>query len=207
MALHAGRWDVVRPLLEKPEQQWERLFDSSLILCRETAAAWNVSWQDALRVLRIQEYTGQVRRGYFVEGLSGAQFIRDKDFHSVRLALEQPQEEIIWLSAVDPVQIWGKVIPHLDGRSFTNVPGTAVAVKAGVPEAVFERQGKTLRIFGKWEEMTGKQMLERFAEAFRGKRLFAGIKRVVVKEYPAEAAAALAAAGFIREMQDYVLYL
>ena len=206
MALHAGRWDVVRPLLEKPEQQWERLFDSSLILCRETAAAWNVSWQDALRVLRIQEYTGQVRRGYFVEGLSGAQFIRDKDFHSVRLALEQPQEEIIWLSAVDPVQIWGKVIPHLDGRSFTNVPGTAVAVKAGVPEAVFERQGKTLRIFGQWEEMTGKQMLERFAEAFRGKRLFAGIKRVVVKEYPAEAAAALAAAGFIREMQDYVLY-
>ena len=206
MALHAGRWDVVRPLLEKPEQQWERLFDSSLILCRETAAAGNVSWQDALRVLRIQEYTGQVRRGYFVEGLSGAQFIRDKDFHSVRLALEQPQEEIIWLSAVDPVQIWGKVIPHLDGRSFTNVPGTAVAVKAGVPEAVFERQGKTLRIFGKWEEMTGKQMLERFAEAFRGKRLFAGIKRVVVKEYPAEAAAALAAAGFIREMQDYVLY-
>ena len=49
-------------------------------------------------------------------------------------------------------------------------------------------------------------MLERFAEAFRGKRLFAGIKRVVVKEYPAEAATALAAAGFIREMQDYVLY-
>ena len=148
MALHAGRWDVVRPLRERKEQEWERCFDRSIILCRETAAAWNVSWQDALRVLRIQEYTGQVRRGYFVEGLSGAQFIRDKDFHSALLALEQPQEELSWLNAADPAQIWGKVIPHLEGRSFTNVPGTAVAIKAGVPQAVFERQGKTLRTFG-----------------------------------------------------------
>lgn len=206
MALHAGRWDVVRPLRERKEQEWERCFDRSIILCRETAAAWNVSWQDALRVLRIQEYTGQVRRGYFVEGLSGAQFIRDKDFHSALLALEQPQEELSWLNAADPAQIWGKVIPHLEGRSFTNVPGTAVAIKAGVPQAVFERQGKTLRTFGEWDEAAGTQMLQSFAAAFRGKTLFAGIKRVVVKEYPAESAEALAAAGFIREMQDYVLY-
>ena len=206
MALHAGRWDVVRPLRVRKEQEWERCFDRSIILCRETAAAWNVSWQDALRVLRIQEYTGQVRRGYFVEGLSGAQFIRDKDFHSALLALEQPQEELSWLNAADPAQIWGKVIPHLEGRSFTNVPGTAVAIKAGVPQAVFERQGKTLRTFGEWDEAAGTQMLQSFAAAFRGKTLFAGIKRVVVKEYPAESAEALAAAGFIREMQDYVLY-
>lgn len=206
MALHAGRWDVVRPLRERKEQEWERCFDRSIIMCRETAAAWNVSWQDALRVLRIQEYTGQVRRGYFVEGLSGAQFIRDKDFHSALLALEQPQEELSWLNAVDPSQIWGKVIPHLEGRSFTNVPGTAVAINAGVPQAVFERQGKTLRTFGEWDEAAGTQMLQSFSAAFRGKTLFAGIKRVVVKEYPAESAEALAAAGFIREMQDYVLY-
>lgn len=98
------------------------------------------------------------------------------------------------------------MVPHLEGRSFTNVPGTAVAIKAGVPQAVFERQGKTLRTFGEWDEAAGTQMLQSFAAAFRGKTLFAGIKRVVVKEYPAESAEALAAAGFIREMQDYVLY-
>ena len=119
-----------------------------------------------------------------MEGLSGAQFIRDKDFHSALLALEQPQEELSWLNAADPAQIWGKVIPHLEGRSFTNVPGTAVAIKAGVPQAVFERQGKTLRTFGEWDEAAGTQMLQSFAAAFRGKTLFAGIKRVVVNIPP-----------------------
>jgi len=32
------------------------------------------------------------------------------------------------------------------------------------------------------------------------------VKRIVVKEYPAEAGEALRQAGFRREMQDYVLY-
>ena len=86
MALQAGRWDGVRPQKETNGQEWERCFDRSIILCRETVASWNMSWQAALSVLRIREYTGQVRRGYFVEGLSGAQFIREKDFHSTVLA-------------------------------------------------------------------------------------------------------------------------
>ena len=61
-----------------------------------------------------------------------------------------------------------------------------------MPQAVFERQGKTLRTFREWDEAAGTQMLQSFAAAFRGKTLFAGIKRVVVKEYPAESAEALA---------------
>ncbi len=69
----------------------ERCFDRSIILCRETAAAWNVSWQDALLAPADSGIHRTGARGYFVEGLSGAQFIRDKDFHSALLALEQPQ--------------------------------------------------------------------------------------------------------------------
>ena len=61
MALQAGRWDVVRPQKETNGQEWERCFDRSIILCRETVASWNMSWQAALSVLRIREYTGQVR--------------------------------------------------------------------------------------------------------------------------------------------------
>ena len=80
-ALSAGRWELVKPL--KPlavQEQMDRCFDRYIILCRETAAACNLPWQEALSRLRVQEYTGQVRRGYFTEGLSGAQFIRKKDF-------------------------------------------------------------------------------------------------------------------------------
>lgn len=206
MALQAGRWDVVRPQKEANGQEWERCFDRSIILCRETVASWNMSWQAALSVLRIREYTGQVRRGYFVEGLSGAQFIREKDFHSTVLALEKPEQEIKWLNASDPAQIWGKVLTHQEGKGFTCIPGTLVAMKGGNPIAVMERQGKTLRFFGGCPPEECLALMQLFVEDFRQKRIFAGLKRIVVKDYPAEVSGALSGAGFIREMQDYVLY-
>ena len=94
------------------------------------------------------EYTGQVRRGYFVRGLSGAQFLRRQDFESVTARLMHPQAELVWLNAADPMQPWGKLLAHEPGRSFINVPGTAVAFRDGLPVAVFERQGKVLRLSG-----------------------------------------------------------
>lgn len=203
-ALHAGRYDLVRPLRALTvQEQMDECFDRYLVLCRETAAAYGLSWQEALALLRVQEYTGQVRRGYFVRGLSGAQFVRSGDFGGVTAALSHPQQEWIWLNAADPMQPWGKLLPHEPGRAFANVPGTAVALRGGLPAALFERQGRTLRVF----DMEGlEEALRLFVQDYKGKRIFAGKKRIVVKEYPAEAAACLAAAGFGREMQDYVLY-
>lgn len=223
-ALQAGRFDLVRPLRQLTvQEQMDRCFDRYLILCRETALSCGLSWQEALNNLRVQEYTGQVRRGYFVRGLSGAQFIRREDFAGVTFALLHPdnaavdggstdqglspgtssQGEVIWLNAADPAQPWGKLFPHEEGRAFVNVPGTAVAFVGGIPAALFERQGKAFRIFQK----NGlEEILLRFAEEFRRGRIFAGKKRIVVKEYPPEAAEAFGKSGFMREMQDYCLY-
>lgn len=203
-ALQAGRFDLVRPLRGLTvQEQMDRCFDRYLILCRETAAACGLSWQEALNLLRVQEYTGQVRRGYFVRGLSGAQFIRKKDFEGVTAFLLHPLQETIWLNAADPMQPWGKLLPHEDGRAFMNVPGAVVAFRGGVPAALFERQGKTLRIF----ETEGlEEILSQFAEEFKRGRVFPEKKRIVVKEYPAEAAKALGESGFLREMQDFCFY-
>lgn len=208
-ALQAGRWDLVRPL--RPwslQEQMDVCFDRYYILCRETAAACGLSWQEALALLRVQEYTGQVRRGYFVRGLSGAQFIRSRDFESVTAALRRPAGEMLWLNAADPGQLYGKVIAHEPGRAFVNVPGTAVCFWGGEPVALFERQGKTLRIFNSQDlDANGtEEMIKLFVRDFKDRRIFTGKKRIVVKEYPPEAEAALEKSGFIREMQDYVLY-
>ena len=63
---------------------------------------------------------------------------------------------------------------------------------------LFERQGKTLRVF---EGAEPEKTLTLFAEEFRRGRILNGKKRIVVKEYPAETAAALEESGFLREMQ------
>ena len=211
-ALRSGRWDIVRPLRETDRRQsmettLEKCFDRCLILCRETAAACGIPWQDALSVLRVWEYTGQARRGYFVEGLSGAQFIRGKDYASVIRMLDrnqqQSQKELVWVNAADPAQCWGKVLAHREGRNFMYVPGNAVACHGGMPAAVMERQGNTLRVF---DEALLEACLQMFAQEYRKGRIFPKLKRIVVKKYPECAKEPLTRAGFFREMQDYVLY-
>lgn len=202
LAMSSGRWEVTRPLVQRTvEDQLNRIFDKAVILCRETC--FGISWSTALETLRVWEYTGKVRRGYFVEGLSGIQFIREKEFEGTMLAIQQPRNEIVWLSAVDPAQAYGKCLPHMPERSFMNVTGTAVALKQGVPIAVFERQGKTLRVF---EDTPLLEAMQVFTNDFSRKRIFPSLKRLIVKEYPIEAGEALATAGFLKEMQDYVIY-
>ena len=209
-AITSGRWELLRPQVELTiEAKLNQIFDSVIILSRETiqrasfGSSSELSWSAALETLRVLEYTGRVRRGYFIEGLSGVQFIRDKDFAGVMLALEQPIEDILWLSASDPAQPWGKCLPHMETRSFINVAGTAVALRTGIPLAVFERQGKVLRVF---DETHLEELLKVFVDEFSRKRIFPTLNRLLVKQYPKEAAEALKDAGFIREMQDYVLY-
>ena len=215
-ALRAGRWDIVRPLRQMTEGQsqeesmkaaLEQCFDRCVIVCRETAAVCGLSWQEALSILRVWEYTGQARRGYFIEGLSGAQFIRGAEYESVVRQLmrnQQPsQKKLVWVNAADPVQCWGKILTHKEGRSFINVPGSAVACYGGVPVAVMERQGNTLRVF---EEALTEACLTDFAACYKKGGLFTTLKRIVVKNYPDFAGEALTRAGFFREMQDYVLY-
>ncbi|MDR3120094.1 MAG: DEAD/DEAH box helicase, partial [Clostridiales bacterium] len=148
LMLTSGRWELARGLAQLTmERQIERAFDRALLLCRETAP--ELLWARALEVLRVWEYTGLVRRGYYIEGLSGAQFVRERDFPRVTAALAQtqPTGETLWLPAPDPAQQWGKALAHLPGRAFLNVPGTVVGLRAGLPIAVFERQGQTLRVF------------------------------------------------------------
>lgn len=222
MALSAGRWDIVRPLKKKTTEEWLELFLSeNPVLCRETfrksaqpcknspyagpavgeEEAW--SWRRALDILRIWEYTGKIRRGYFVSGMSGAQFIEKERCEGITAALGRADNKTVWLHAADPEQVWGKALPIPEELGFTAVPGTAVALTGGSITAVMERQGRVLRIA---DTADIEAVLKEFVHDFQKKRLYSDKKRLVLKEYPKEAAEALKNAGFANEMQDFVLY-
>lgn len=212
MALSAGRWDIVRPLKKKTgEELLEGCMREYTLLSRETfgrvAADEVKTWREALDILSIWEYTGRVRRGYFIEGMSGAQFIGKEEYGSVTAALDAPDSSLIWLNAADPAQLWGKCLKQPEGREFLNLPGTAVALLGGLPAAVFERQGRIFRVFGEENDGDVERMLKEFVKDFREKRLFPEQKRLIVKEFPDGVEESLRKAGFLREMQDYVLYV
>ena len=204
-ATTSGRWDILRPL--KPQSTDERInraFDKTPVLCRETATPLlGIPWAAALEALRVWEYTGRARRGYFVEGLSGAQYIREDAYAQTIQGLEHPADKTIWLSAPDPSQAWGKTLPYSTDRHFTSVYGTVVALKQGLPVAVFERKGQTLRVF---DETALADTLTAFAEALNKRNIYPGTSTITVKDYPPEAAKTLTDAGFVRVMMDYVFY-
>ena len=200
VSVSMGRWE--RACRERPltrEEAMDRQLNLCPILCRETCG--NLSWPAALEKLRSLELSGVMRRGYFVSGLSGAQFVYADDLDRVRAALERDSGEYVCLNAVDPAQLWGKLLKHLPGREFLIVSGTAVVLRGGVPVCVFERQGAVLRLFE-----DDPQAVECFARAFTGRRVFWGKTRVCVKEFSPAAPALLQQAGFRREALDYVLY-
>jgi ATP-dependent Lhr-like helicase len=91
----------------------------------------------------------------------------------------------------------------MQDRSFLNVPGTVVALRSGVPVAVFERQGKVLRIF---DDTHLPDTLRAFAHDYARRRIYTMLNRLTIIQYPNEAVEALSSAGFLREMQDYTLY-
>ena len=198
--MDAGRWSRVGALPQtSAEALVERLFDRFGIVCRETAGA---DWNAAFGVLKHMEYAGKARRGYFVKGLSGAQFMRETDYSTITARLRQSSSECIWLHAADPMQAWGAYLAHEEGRAFLRVPGAAVALMDGAVVAVSEKQGETLRVF---DDPAAPEALRALADAFRRGTIFPALPRLLIKKYPPTAAPHLEAVGFTREMLDYTL--
>jgi ATP-dependent Lhr-like helicase len=94
------------------------------------------------------ETLGVARRGYFVEGLGGAQFALPGAVE--RLRSEQVSEERpVVLSAVDPAQPYGAALPWPKragdaSRRPARVAGAYVVLLAGEPVVYLERSGRGL---------------------------------------------------------------
>ncbi len=198
-----GRWELARPVIrQNMNERLQAAFDRWGIITRETAALEGIAFHEALVLLRQMEYTGLARRGYFVRGLSGAQFVRTEEYERIQARLLEENDECTCLSAVDPAQAWGRILKagRMEEESFMCVPGTAVVMQGGRTALILERQGTVLRMLNGTEDA-----FRALTDAFRAGRIYPHLRFLTIKIYPAEAAAWLEQAGFIREMRDYVL--
>jgi ATP-dependent Lhr-like helicase len=93
------------------------------------------------------EVLGIARRGYFVEGLGGAQFALPGAVERLRAADAREADPVV-LAAVDPAQPYGAALPwpeRATGRRLARVPGAYVALSAGEPVLFLERGGRSLQ--------------------------------------------------------------
>ncbi|MFI6848063.1 ATP-dependent helicase [Kitasatospora sp. NBC_00085] len=128
----AGRWSLLPPFDTDPTvratARAQSLLDRHGLLTRGTVVAERVpgGFAGVYRVLAAMEERGRARRGYFVEGLGGAQFAMEGAADRLRsvngrleraratewgagLAAEPPQ--VLVLAAADPANAYGAALP------------------------------------------------------------------------------------------------
>lgn len=154
-----GRWSLVADLLHGSATPTERahacavtLLERHGIVSRDAAAleALPGGFAPVYRVYREMEEAGTARRGYFVEGLAGAQFASPGAVDRLRAIRAAPPREAVVLSALDPALPYGWLLPwpHREGRATPRrTAGARVVLVDGTPVFYVERSGKRLITF------------------------------------------------------------
>jgi ATP-dependent Lhr-like helicase len=190
----AGRWSSTAALFAAPPSPTEAVTTRALqllerygVLTREMALAEGAEggFAGVYPVLKVLEERGQLRRGYFVDGLGAAQFAKpgavdllraaghrpdgpdDDVVHSLRMPWEPPSDteaEIDrWvLAATDPAQPYGAALPWpaTEGHPARAV-GAYVVLIDGAACAYLERGGRKVLTFPaaadhpEWPEVLG----------------------------------------------------
>jgi ATP-dependent Lhr-like helicase len=163
VAQAAGRWSAVAALLRPEPAPTEMaharalmLLERYAVVSREAVAAEALpgGFASLSPVFRALEDAGKIRRGHFVEGLSGAQFAHAGAVDRLRAARDG--DDVVVLAAVDPANPFGALIPWpADGDATPprRVSDARVVLVQGAPVLYLERGGRRLRVFTEDEKL------------------------------------------------------
>jgi len=155
-----GRWSLTAPLFGDAPAHGPRmralsevLLERYGIVTRETVLAEGIpgGFSTLYGELANLETLGTARRGYFVEGLGGAQFALPAAIERLRgLRADEPAGPLV-LAATDPANPFGATLPwpkreqaEQGGRRPSRVPGAYVVCLDAEPVLYVERGGKGL---------------------------------------------------------------
>jgi ATP-dependent Lhr-like helicase len=220
-----GRWSLTPWGAPETEAlaviQASMLLDRYGVVGRELALMdpWLLPWRVLYEVLSRRELAGEVRRGYFVEGLAGAQFALPAAVDLLQ-GLHLPSTAnapVILLHSLDPANLYGAGAPLdvalLDGgtRPFLRRAGNWLVVRAGRPILLIEQHGKRLTALPSASADEVREAVACLPQLLR-RRGGSPLPKLTVEEWNGEPVVStpghdmLQSAGFIRELQTMTLY-
>ena len=107
-----------------------------------------VSWRAIYRELRRMELRGEVRRGYFVSGLAGAQFALAAAVEQLRAAANG-DDALVVMSASDPANVWSLKLLNAEPSDTALRPRDSSALlvtQGGVVLLSAERRARWVRV-------------------------------------------------------------
>jgi len=156
-----GRWYATTTLRQpkmSPEEaaliRAQTMLDRYGIVTRSAALAEGIpgGFSGLYPALQSLEDIGSVRRGYFIEGMGGAQFALPGAVD--RLRLGDPADEVV-IEANDPANAYGAAVawPETHGRPERR-PGALVLLARGAPTAWIDKSGARAATFGATNQVT-----------------------------------------------------
>jgi ATP-dependent helicase Lhr and Lhr-like helicase len=186
-----GRWSLAQGLFAgQPDRRAlaELLLERQGIVTRDGVRGEGVAggYSAVYGELKALETLGTCRRGYFVEGLGGAQFALGGAVE--RLRELRPREgddpETLVLAAADPAQPYGAALPwpKRSGARAARVAGAHVVLLNGEAVLFVERGGRTLVPLREPEEDWLRIALDALVAHVRA----GGVKRLAVERFDGE---------------------
>jgi ATP-dependent Lhr-like helicase len=183
-----GRWSLTDRLFpERPERRAlaELLLERHGIVTRDAVRGEGVpgGYGAVYGELKALETLGVCRRGYFVEGLGGAQFALPGAVERLRelRPREDEEKEPLVLAAADPAQPYGAAIPwpRRAGARAARVAGAQVILLGGEAALFVERGGRSLVPLRDPDEAWLRPALGALVRYVRG----GGAKRLAVERF------------------------
>jgi ATP-dependent helicase Lhr and Lhr-like helicase len=186
-----GRWSPTARLFPgRPDRRAlaELLLERHGIVTREGVRAEGIpgGYGAVYGELRSLETLGLCRRGYFVEGLGGAQFALGGAVERLRELRQRDgeQPEPLVLAAADPAQPYGAALPwpKRAGARAARVAGARVVLLGGEPALFVERGGRSLVPLRDPDEDWLREALSALVADVRR----SGVKRLAVERFDGE---------------------
>jgi len=186
-----GRWSLTERLFPgRPDRRAlaELLLERQGIVTRDGVRGEGIpgGYGAVYGELKALETLGLCRRGYFVEGLGGAQFALGGAVERLRelRSKDGEEEEPLVLAAADPAQPYGAAVPwpKRAGARAARVAGAHVILLGGGPALFVERGGRSLVPLREPEEIWLRDALAALVEHVRR----AGLKRLAVERFDGE---------------------
>jgi ATP-dependent Lhr-like helicase len=219
-----GRWSLIP--WGRPDAAAHSIFAAELLLQRYGIVARELAlldaamppWRVLYEVLSRMEMAGEVRRGYFVEGLHGAQFALPEAVQQLQDAAtpSSAAAPVILLHSLDPANLYGTAapldIPLLEGgtQPLGRREGNWLMLRAGKPVLIVEQQGKRLTALASASREDLAAAIARLPDVLDRN---AGVRhKLTVAEWngrpvtSSEGKELLEGVGFVRDYREMTLY-
>jgi ATP-dependent helicase Lhr and Lhr-like helicase len=211
-----GRWALTRtpPLMGEAAGPEERAIRQAHILLqrygvvtRDVVARESLlPWRELAPVFHLLEFRGEIRRGYFVEGLSGIQYAHPDAMEMLRSTRATPPRatDIVLLNALDPAAPFAPIATPTDESDsplrISRHPGNYIALAGGLPFVAFTSNGARITTMGAPSgELVG-AALARFVELLRLPPHIRPFREIVVEYCDDNRAADSPLAGALRSL-------